>query len=205
MAGMPGVAGPREHDLELLKAVIEGERGAWPRFHERYERLIVACIRKVLARYGVAFQPSDLEDLLNTVCVHLVRDDFEKLRRYDPTRGYQVSSWVGLIATNATHDALRRRGPAHYSLDDDDEWAEQPDEQLSPAEIAVWRERESWLNRAVRRLSPGEQQFLRYYYQENREPEEIATLMGISVNTVYSRKNKVRAALKRIIDEMMAE
>jgi RNA polymerase sigma-70 factor (ECF subfamily) len=204
MAWMSGVTGSHEGDLELLNAVIAGAPGAWPRFYQRYERLIVACIRKVLARYGVAFQPSDLEDLLNTVCLNLVRDDFEKLRRYDPTRGYQVSSWIGLIATNSTHDALRRRGPAHYSLDDDDEWTEMPDEQPSPAELAVWRERESWLNRAVGRLSPAEQQFLRYYYHENREPEEIATLMGISVNTVYSRKNKVRAALKRIIDEMMA-
>ena len=38
-----------------------------------------------------------------------------------------------------------------------------------------------------------------YYYIQELEPEVIARLMSISVNTVYSRKNKIREKLRIIV------
>ena len=38
-----------------------------------------------------------------------------------------------------------------------------------------------------------------YYYVQELEPELIARLMSISVNTVYSRKNKIREKLRTIV------
>ena len=38
-----------------------------------------------------------------------------------------------------------------------------------------------------------------YYYVQELEPEVIARLMSISVNTVYSRKNKIREKLRIIV------
>ncbi|MCA9671306.1 MAG: sigma-70 family RNA polymerase sigma factor [Myxococcales bacterium] len=186
-----------------MTAVVERRADAWNRFYKRYERLIVACIRKVLSRYGVPSRPEDIEDLVNTVCLQLIRDDYAKLRKFDAERGYRLSSWVGLIATNAAHDALRRRGPPTYSIDDEESgFSDRPAHQPTPAEVTLLREQEDALNRAVQSLSPAEQQFLRYYYLEQRQPDEIAELLNISINTVYSRKNKVRANLKKIIERM---
>ncbi|MCC6747425.1 MAG: sigma-70 family RNA polymerase sigma factor [Deltaproteobacteria bacterium] len=199
MKGKP----PPPDETTLLLSVVQGHPGAWNAFYGRYARLIVACIRKVLVRYAGPCSEADLEDVVNTVCLQLVRDDYDKLRRFDPGRGYRLSSWVGLIATNAAHDALRRRGPTTYSFDDPS--ASVPDlteEGDDPAELTARREQLAVLNEAVKQLSPSEQAFLRYYYQEELEPEEIAELLGISVNTVYSRKNKVRTNLQRIIQEL---
>lgn len=197
---------PDGDELALLEAVLAERNGAWNEFFRRYERLMAACIRRVHSRYGVPCASEDLDDLIANVCLQLVRDDYQKLRLYDATRGYRLSSWVGLIATNAAHDALRRRGPPTYSIDEGNlHWTERPAEDPSPSEVLLLREQAETLNRAVAQLSPGEQLFLRYYYQEQRTPEEIAVLLGVSINTVYSRKNKVRASLKRVIDEMGLE
>src|SRR5207249_6655141 len=87
-------------EAELVKAVLAGEPAAWPSFFARYERLIISCIRKVLYRYRAHHNEEDLEDLVSSTALNLVKDDYKKLRAYDQTRGYKLSSWVGLIATN---------------------------------------------------------------------------------------------------------
>ena len=94
--------------------------GAWGGFYGRYERLILSCLKKVLHRYTAVYGDEDVEDMLSTVCLNLVKDDYKKLRSFDPKRGYKLSSWVGLIATNTALDALRRRDPSHDRLDADD-------------------------------------------------------------------------------------
>jgi RNA polymerase sigma-70 factor (ECF subfamily) len=189
---------------ELLKAVIAKEPGSWAGFYRRYERLIITCIKKVLHRYTALYGEEDIEDMVNTVCLNLVANDFKKLRTYDPGRGYKLSSWVGLIATNTAHDALRRREPIHKQLgggDDDDGGVtgDIADQGPSPTEALEQREQWSALAAAVRELPESDRQFLELYYEQELEPEEIAKIMGISVNTVYSRKNKVREKLRRIV------
>ena len=149
----------------------------------------------------------DLEDMASTVCLNLVKDDYHKLRMFDPTRGYKLSSWVGLIATNTAHDALRRREPIHASLDasrpgDEDEAPRYQATDDGPRPGDSLEEQEQWkqICAAMRELSASDQQFLSLYYEQELEPEDIAKTMGISVNTVYSRKNKVRENLRKLLE-----
>ena len=97
---------------------------------------------------------------------------------------------------------MRRRAPTDVwsaaSLDDTDpvlpsltSEAQNPSEALEGKdEIRLRATRSS-------ELSTGDRLFLEYYYVEELEPEEIARLMGISLNTVYSRKNKIREKIAR--------
>ena len=193
---------------ELLAAVVTEKPGAWAGFYKRYDRLIITCIKKVLHRYTALYGEEDIEDMVNTVCLNLVKDSYHKLRAFDPTRGYKLSSWVGLIATNTAHDALRRREPIHQRIDaahdsDDDGPPQQYADTEAPLPGDSLEIREEWdeLCAAIRELSPSDQEFLALYYQQELEPEEIARRMGISVNTVYSRKNKVREKLRRVVEQ----
>lgn len=190
---------------ELLRAVVGNQPGAWIGFYARYERLIITCIKKVLHRYTALYADEDIEDMVNTVCLNLVKDDFRKLRTYDAARGYKLSSWVGLIATNTAHDALRRREPIHASLDqreEDEAPTEYPDAGPTPGDSMEKREQWDALVAAIRELPESDQEFLALYYDQEMDPEEIARRMGISVNTVYSRKNKVREKLRRIVEAL---
>jgi RNA polymerase sigma-70 factor (ECF subfamily) len=189
-------------DAELVAAVLAREPAAWPTFFAKYERLVMSCIRKVLRRYSAHFNEEDVEDLVSATALNLVKDDYKKLRAFDPAKGYKLSSWVGLIATNSAHDALRRRAPTEtwtaVALDDTvpvqlESHAQLPSEQLEAADES--RE----LKDAIAQLSPSERLFMEYYYVQELEPELIAQLMSISINTVYSRKNKIREKLRNIV------
>jgi RNA polymerase sigma-70 factor (ECF subfamily) len=187
----------------MIEGVIRRVPGGWQDFFKKHERLVLACLRRVYARYHVPLPQEEMEDLVGAVCLDLVRDDYRKLRLFDPDRGYRLSSWVGLIATNVAHDALRRRAPYAASTDDQaSPLAELPSPLPDPLDQADHREQVELLARAVAYLSPTEQEFIRRYYVEGHTPEEIAEATGVSVNTVYSRKNKVRAKLVRLVEDL---
>lgn len=190
-------------DEELVAAVITRAPQAWETLYGRYERLIVSCVRKVLTRYTAYASDDDIEDTVSTVCLNLVKDDFKRLRAYDPTRGYRVSSWLGLIATNTTLDALRRREPRHASIDRAGPEAE-PMQVADPgrdaqAELTRAEEQRALLT-AIAALSPADREFFDLIYDTQLAPEEIARRLGIAVNTVYSRKNKLREKLQRVVE-----
>jgi len=196
--------GPKDSDLRLIRAVLTEEPGAWPAFQERFERLITACVRRTLRCYGAAAGPTDIEDLLAAVCLNLVNDGYRKLRQYDARRGYRLSSWVGLIATNTVIDALRRRGPQHAPLDAPGT-AEVPATTLDPHAELDRAEQARALEAALQRLPAGDRRFLEYTFDHELDPTVVARLMGISVATVYSRKNKIREKLRRLVRQVLAE
>ena len=191
-------------ESELVAAVLAGEPAAWPTFFARYERLIIACVRKVLHRYHAHYNEEDLEDLISSTALNIVKDDYKKLRAFDPLRGYKLSSWIGLIATNTAHDALRRRAPtevwAAVALDDTAPIPLESGATLA-SETLEAEDDVRELRAAVAQLSPSERLFMDYYYVQELEPEVIARLMSISINTVYSRKNKIREKLRIIVSK----
>ncbi len=192
-------------DGALCAAVVARDPAAWPTFFARYERLVIACIRRVLRRYGAQHSDDDVEDLVSQTAFHLVKDDYKKLRTFDAARGYKLSSWVGLIATNTALDSLRRRGPTDVwsaaSLEDTDPGSQTlASDAFDPGEALERRDLVRQFNEVFGELETAEQLFLEYYYVDELEPEEIARLMGISLNTVYSRKNKIRHKLVELVD-----
>ena len=191
-------------DEELVTAVLAREPAAWPTFFAKYERLVVSCIRKVMRRYGAPFNDEDIEDLVSATALNIVKDDYKKLRAFDPQKGYKLSSWIGLIATNSAHDALRRRAPTEMwsaaALDDTAPLKLESDAKLASESLEA-EDRARELREAIAQLSPQERLFMEYYYVQELEPEVIARLMSISINTVYSRKNKIREKLRIIVSK----
>jgi RNA polymerase sigma-70 factor, ECF subfamily len=189
-------------DDELVQAVLAREPAAWPTFFARYERLVLSCIRKVMIRWGAAFNEEDLEDLVSATAFNIVKDDYKKLRAFDATRGYKLSSWIGLIATNSAHDSLRRRAPTDVwsavALDDTAPVRLESEDALA-SDLLESEDEARALHGAIAQLSPAERLFVSYYYMQELDPEVIARLMSISINTVYSRKNKIREKLRAIV------
>jgi RNA polymerase sigma-70 factor, ECF subfamily len=196
----------RVDDRQLVAVVLQGRLLAWPAFYARFERLMRACIRRTLRWYGAPGSDSDLEDLLSAVCLNIIKDDYRKLRLFDFGRGYRLSSWVGLIATNTAIDALRRREPEHASVDDPTGRAhEVPSGTPTPFDQLHRHEEAKLLQIAVRQLSEGDRLFLEYYFEHELEPSVIAERMGIAIATVYSRKNKVREKLRVMVERLIAD
>jgi RNA polymerase sigma-70 factor (ECF subfamily) len=187
----------RLEEGQLLERLLDGEERAWTEFCRRYQGLLVASVRRVLRRCGTSASPEDLADLVAEVWLALLRDDKRRLRLYDPARG-SLARWLGLIAASCTIDRLRARGRALRL-------AELPPERLlvddspGPDRGLETRERR-WLARgALRALKSPERQFVLSCFHDQRPPQELARELGVSINTVYSRKSKLCEKLRRIV------
>jgi RNA polymerase sigma factor (sigma-70 family) len=194
--------GNSSEETALLKALLrpgsEAQRQVhWANFVRRYERLITSCVLKVLRRYGVVFSGEDLDDLVGDVWLALLRDDLRKLRQYDAARGFRIASFVGLVATNTTIDHLRARQAEATPLD---ELAEgHAALEILPRDTVEEREQVLLARAALQQLSVDERTFVRECFHAERSPEELARELGITTNTVYSRKFKIREKLARIV------
>ena len=184
-------------EVELLRRCLTRDEAAWAELFRRYRRLMLRCIIKTGARSGFRLSDEDVNDIYAELCCSLVRDNAHKLRVYDPGRGARLSSWLGLLATNAAYDHLRHmsRQPA---LDELDEATALPLDRPSALDALLDRERYVRLDALLEGVTDKDRQFVELYYCDGLEPEEVAITMGISVKTVYSKKNKLRNKLLQL-------
>jgi RNA polymerase sigma-70 factor (ECF subfamily) len=198
-----GARGNSAEEAALLSALLGASTKVqrdrlWGEFVRRYERLIVSCVVKALRRYGATFSRDDLDDLTGDVWLTLLREDMRKLRQYDAARGFRIASFLGLVATNATIDHLRARQADAAPLDDViEDWAALRAEPTR--DHVVEREQAELARAALAQLSVDEREFVVGCFREERSPEELARALGVTTNTVYSRKFKIREKLQKIV------
>ncbi|MBX3248466.1 MAG: sigma-70 family RNA polymerase sigma factor [Myxococcales bacterium] len=184
-------------DRELLERMLEREAKAWREFHRRFDRLIYRCIHKVTVRFRSVVTEEDVEEIFCQLLVDLSCRDMHKLRAYEPQRGNKLSSWIGLLATNAAWDYLRgvaRRPRTSEVAEAEHVQADDP----TPHDELVAKERWALVNEALRDLSSKDRRFVELYYVEGLAPEEVAEQLHVSVKTVYSKKHKIRSRLERM-------
>ncbi|MFO0551781.1 MAG: sigma-70 family RNA polymerase sigma factor [Polyangiaceae bacterium] len=182
----------------LLDGLLAGSDRAWRQFHIRYDRLIYRCITKVTGRFSAVVSQDDVREIYATLVVQLLSNDMHKLRTFDPARGNRFSSWLGLLAINASYDYLRslRREPNRAPLAEaEDLRSECP----TPDDLCEQRERAERVVVALRTFSAKDQQFVELYFGEGLEPEQIAERMNISIKTVYSKKHKIQSRLESLL------
>ena len=202
--GADAARGNAAEETALLVALLAATRKAhhdrlWAEFVPRYERLIVSCVVKALRRYGATFSRDDLDDLVGDVWLVLLREDMKKLRQYDATRGFRIASFLGLVATNATIDHLRARQAESTPLDEViEDFASLRAE--APRDVVEAREEVELARAALAQLS-GEERGVRH-----RLLSATSALrriwrahLGVTTNTVYSRKFKIREKLQKIV------
>ena len=187
---------------DLLKACINGDKHAWDLFVERYTNLVYHTIQKTLKIYSPDFLYQDIEDLHNNIFLSLIEDNHKKLRQYKGINGCTVSSWIMVIATNATMNFFTRR-KQHFSLEDSrDDNKSLSDILPAPDKSVIDQidesERYTLLEELMKELIVNDKLFLQYYYVDEIPPEEIAGILNVSVSTVYSKKSRIIEKLREI-------
>lgn len=189
----------------LLNRCLAGERDAWEIFVEKYSDLVYHTIHKILRIYAYDFMYQDIEDLHNGIFLSLVESDYKKLRQYRGINGCTVASWIMSIATNMTLNFITRN-KIHVSIDeasDDKESLKDiiPDCQPSVLEQLTDSEQNELLRQLMEGLNPSDKLFLKYYYEDDLAPEEIASIMSLSVSAIYSKKSRIIDKLRNIARE----
>lgn len=186
-------------DAALVARLCRDEERAWREFNDRFANVIYGCIHRVLGRFSGTNQ-EDAREIYATLCVQLLAHDKRKLRTFEPERGSRLSTWLGLLATHATYDHLRRlrREPDRASVSE----AESLGSNLpSPHEACLTQQRARIVADLLAEFTDRDRQFVELYFGEGVEPQAIAERLGISVKTVYSKKHKIQARLEQALAE----
>ena len=189
-------------DEMLLARMLLKDHVAWKEFHRRFDRLVYRCIHKVTSRFPGSMSSEDVREIYAQFLLGLTRRDMHKIRTFDQERGNKLSSWVGMLATNAAWDYLRTvaRQPQCTELADAENVGEL---ECDPYEKLLEKERWGRIDETLRAFSSKDQMFVRLYYMDGLSPEEVAEEMRISVKTVYSKKHKIRCRLQRMLQPIM--
>lgn len=192
-----------EDEMRLVRGLVAGETGCWREFSQRYARMLEACIGRVTTRFPGLVGPEDVREIYALFCLNLLANDRHRLRSFNPTKGMRLSSWFGLIAVHTAYDYLRnaRRQPSGPCVDDLVDLAAQvPD----TSEGCERREQAHQLARLLDELSARDREFMILYFDQGLSPEEVASKMGISIKTVYTKKHKIRSRLEELIGAVPA-
>jgi RNA polymerase sigma-70 factor, ECF subfamily len=195
----PAVVADRfESDDDLIAGMLANDPAAWREFQVRFDRLIMRCITKVTRRFASMVSQDDVREIYATLYVSLVANDKHKLRTFDPERGNRFSSWIGLLAINASYDYLRslKREPAKECITEAMELVcDLPD----PFELTSEHERAAIAQKTLEDFSEKDRTFAALYFGEGMDPQDIAERMNISVKTVYSKKHKIQSRLESVL------
>lgn len=142
---------------------------------------------RVLCRFGVA--TADLDDAAQETFVAIHRH----LATYDPSR--PLRPW---LSTFAFHVAANYRRLARHRYETD----EPGDDTRAQEDTEARHEAKSTLLRALDRLSTVRRDVFVMHDIESLEAKEIATLLGVPLNTVYSRLRLAREDMERFVREL---
>jgi RNA polymerase sigma-70 factor, ECF subfamily len=185
-------------DEELIGRMLQNDDRAWQTFLRRYGRLLLSTIDRVLSRFSNA-GAADREDVYGALIASLLANDMRKLRSFDTARGYKLSTWLGLLASHCAYDHLRdarRRGRLADAV-------RATDLQPVPGDtvrLLVAREECDRVSALCARLTARDRVFFELLYVRGESPEAVASRLGISTKTVYTKNFKLRAKLQPALD-----
>jgi RNA polymerase sigma-70 factor (ECF subfamily) len=185
-------------EAELLERLLASEPSAWRELSQRYTRLVMSCIQRVVGRFGRRIGPDAVEEIYATFSLKLLANDKHKLRSFEPSRGNKLGTWLGMLATHCAYDHLRcvRREPSAVCLTEAESLTS---EQEDPCDSAIQRERAEQVRALLAEFSDRDRQFVTLYYGDGLSPERVAERLGISIKTVYSKKHKIQRKLCEIV------
>ncbi len=195
--------GTSSDDSRLIKDCINGKEEAWHAFIDRFSKLVYYSINRAVNPYSANLDPEDIEDIYSEVFLSFIENNYRKLRQFEDDKGCTLSSWVRLITARHTIDFLRKK-KQHVSIDDESDNGSSIKENLSDNKPTVHdymelSEREKIIDEAMKDLPSSDMLFIELYYKREFSPEEIADIMNVSVSAVYSKKNRLREKLAKII------
>jgi RNA polymerase sigma-70 factor (ECF subfamily) len=183
---------PDGSDLELVRRVQRGERGAYDLLVLKYQHKVVKLVMRYLR------DPADAEDV--------AQEAFIKAYRALPQfRGDSAFyTWLYRIAINTAKNALaaRDRNPVSYELDmqgneDGSDVISRLRDPETPEGLALTEEIRETVNQAIESLPEDLRTAIVLRELEGLSYEEIAASMDCPVGTVRSRIFRAREAIDK--------
>ena len=183
-------------DADLLARVVNHEPDALGDLYDRYSRILLALIRRIVGGAGEA------EEVLQEAFLQV----WNQAERYDPSRS-SVSNWLSLISRSRSIDCLRKANvkerTAQKAFEEDPRLETSPE---GPADV-LFTERRIRIRRALRDLPVEQKAVIELAFFEGLTQTEIAERTGIPLGTVKTRTllamKKLRKALRDDLRDLL--
>lgn len=172
-------------DAELARRSAAGSREAFGLVVARYQSLVASI---AFSATGSVSRSEDLAQETFLAAWRQIRDlrEPEKLR-----------AWLSGIARNLVHGAVRRDGCDPQSAGEPIEAvAEEPAPGPLQQEVAISREEQAILWRALERIAPAYREPLVLFYREHCSVERVALALDLSEDLVRQRLSRGRKLLQ---------
>ena len=177
-------------DLELVRRVAAGDRGAVDDLYQRFRRPAFALARRVLGDDVLA------EDVLQDVFLGIWRDP----GAFDGSRG-SVASWLLTMVHHKAVDAVRREeSHRRRQVRAEDDLALSAPTQTTDVEDTAWeRLVAERVRSALQALPQPQREALTLAYYGGYTQREVAALTGTPLGTV---KTRMLAGMRRLKDTL---
>lgn len=193
-------------DFELIERCLTGGDGAgWEIFVRKYSRLIWSSINKTFRAYAFRFNTEDTEDLCSAVFLSLLENDFYKLRQFSSRDACSLPTWLSVVTVRMTIDFMRKDSSHLFvaATGEDDDILETIRDNRYCAERLFEEKQESrLLSESADSLSDRDRMIFDLLYNRDTSPEEVARIMEMPVEHVYSRKHRITEKLKKNLKDV---
>jgi len=190
-------SGVEQSDLELVRRVQRGERGAFDLLVLRYQHRVVKLVARLLR------DPTEAEDVAQEAFV-------KAYRAISSFRGDSAFyTWLYRIAVNTARNTMasRQRRPLDYEADLSESEQSVVESRMrhgdTPEAAALSEEIHQTVNRAVEDLPEDLRTAIILREIEGLSYEEIAAAMDCPVGTVRSRIFRAREAIDRNLKPLL--
>lgn len=166
------------NDLQLVKAILEGDVNSFETLIYRYEATIFRYISAMIKN------PEDAKDLTQEVFITA----YTKLYTYEGKS--KLSTWLYKIARNKSLDYIKKN-KGHIELEIENAWNISSKE-LSPEQWVEYRESKSEVEAFVKQLDNTTRQILILKsVNEKLKFADVAEILNINVSTVKTKYYKL--------------
>jgi len=181
--------GGKMREREILEGLLSGNKEGITTFLKEYGKII----RKAVNSVGIIDPAYTLEELYWIAIEHFFQNKKEIIGKFEGKSRFSTYLYVVLFRFVLKVQNGRRNLDATKLTFD-------ISESIRKIESLFRKEDKVALLKAISRLASDDQIFIRMLYYENRSTTEIMNHFSWhSKNTVYSKKNKLNAKLKKLI------
>jgi RNA polymerase sigma-70 factor (ECF subfamily) len=187
----------RQEDARLIKEALGGHQPAFERLKQKYHDSVYHLI------YRMVREKDDVEDLVQEAFIKA----FLSLASFNDQ--YAFSTWLYKIASNNCIDYLRRKKLATFSINkplesNDSEYTfEVPDSTYEPDREIIERQKQRLFEEAINSLPPKYRRVIILRHGEEKDYQEIATILKLPLGTVKAHIFRARELLYKYLREKM--
>ena len=182
-------------DADLLARCAKRDSPAWEEFLARYRDTIERAARATLLRVIGSVREDDLEAVVESTLLALIKDDRAALRSFSGR-----CSLAGYLQAITTKIALnhvrgeRRKGWLRFRP------LEAVADVPAPAPSEEDPQRAAFLHRAMEKLPPRDRLILKLFHLDGASYREIAPFLGVSFNAVSPALIRAREKLRALLE-----